>query len=186
MRSISQVRLQLAEALARRLFGILITLPLVFNLQVRPFLRVHRLDVGSLEFAVRSRLRYEKGRVRPATGQFGMAAFFGMHTGTRGNANGRDPGHTLWRVPDLKVALTRIAGAACDPHRTDDDKDGPKPWRQRRQAIETQLRLRRFAAIICPMRRPRNRHAARSVSKRGKLRRLFATKSRVRSAAILN
>jgi hypothetical protein len=131
MRSISQVRLQLAEALARCPFGILKTLPLVFDLQARPFLRVHRLDVGSLEFAVRSRLRYEKGRVRPASAQFGMVAFFGMHAGTRGQAHGRYPDHTLWWVPDLKVALSRIAGAACDSQRKGDDKDGPKLWRQR-------------------------------------------------------
>jgi len=124
-------------------------LPLVFDAQASPFIRVHRLEVGSLEFAVWSRLRCEKRRVWPANVQFGLLAFFGMDTDTRGKANGYCPDHTLWRVRDLKLALGRIAGAACYSDRTDDDKDGPKLWRRRRPAVETRLRLRRFAAILC-------------------------------------
>jgi hypothetical protein len=73
--------------------------------------RMHRADVGPLPSA-------------SANLQFGMLAFFGMDPDGRGNANGRRPDHPLWRwwVPDLKVALSRIAGAARDCHRTDDDE----------------------------------------------------------------
>jgi hypothetical protein len=164
--SISQVCLQLADALARRLFGILITLPLVFDLQTGPFIRVYRLDVGSLEIAVRSWLWCQEGRVYP-TPRFGMLAFSKIDLGTSGNANGCCPDNTVRRASDLKITRIRVACAACDSNRTDNDEGGPKLSAQGRQAARTQLRLCGIAAIVCTMRRPRHRHAVRSVSKRG-------------------
>ena len=59
----SQICLQLTEALARRLFGILVTLPRDFEFSPLPKLR----PIGYLEVAARSRLRCEKGRVWLAT-----------------------------------------------------------------------------------------------------------------------
>ena len=57
-------RLQQAQAVARSLLRILIALSLVFDLQVGPLIRIHGLEVRSLELAIRCRLRGKQRRIR--------------------------------------------------------------------------------------------------------------------------
>src|ERR1700756_1206278 len=101
--------LQLAQAVARRLLGILITLPLELGLQASPCVRVHRLDVGSPELAVGCRLRFEERRIGPTNAGFGMSSCFGVDdTRTRWDANRRCRDFALSR---FEVVLSRIACA---------------------------------------------------------------------------
>src|SRR5580700_1087231 len=83
--------LQLAQAVARCLFGVLITLPLVLDFQARPLIRVHGLDIGPLELAVGRRLGSKQRWIGPAHAQFGMLLRFAVHTSTRNQANRRCP-----------------------------------------------------------------------------------------------
>jgi hypothetical protein len=50
-------RLQHGEALARDFLGIQVALSFVLDLQAGPFIRVHSLEIGSLELAIGGRLR---------------------------------------------------------------------------------------------------------------------------------
>ena len=82
--------LEQAKTLARRLLGVLITLPLVFGSQAGPFVRVHRLEVGSLVVAIRYGLWREQRRVEPVDRWLRMVVLFDRSTDMRLDAdNGR-------------------------------------------------------------------------------------------------
>jgi hypothetical protein len=186
--------LQLAQAVSNRLFGILIALPLELGFQATPLIRVHRLEVGVRELAMRSRLSRKQRGVGPANAQFGRWRRFGVDSGTRRQANRGCPDHPVSRFEiavSIEVTASRIARASGQSQRQHNDGDGRQSygrqfWSQRQQTAQPRLRSRQFAAIICTMRRTRDRHVDHSDSRRGRLRPLFATKSRAGSAAILD
>jgi hypothetical protein len=114
-------RLEQAQAVARNLFGILVALPLVVDFQTGPFIRVHGVDVRSLELAVGCRLWREQRRVRSVGSQLGRSARFGMSVG----ADGSGPGLTLNRI---EFTVNRIARAPGDRQRAENDREGRKLW----------------------------------------------------------
>ena len=114
-------RLEQAEAVACNLFGILIALPLVVDFQTGPFIRVHSIDVCSLELAVRCRLCCQQRRVRPVDSQFSISTRFGVSMG----ADRRGPDLMLNRI---KFTVNGIARAPGDRQREKNDRDGQKLW----------------------------------------------------------
>ena len=62
--------LQQPQAVASDLLGTLVTLPLEIELQARPLIGVHGLEVGSLELAIGRRLRHEQRSIGPADSHF--------------------------------------------------------------------------------------------------------------------
>jgi hypothetical protein len=118
-------RLEQAQAVARDLLGILVALPLVVDFQAGPFIRVHRTNVGPLEVAVGRRLWREQRRVGSVDSQFSISTWFSVLMGTRGSADMSRLGLMLNRI---EFTWRRIARAACDCHRTDNDRDGQKSW----------------------------------------------------------
>src|SRR5438477_5866402 len=113
-------RLEQAKAVARDLFGILVALPLVVEFQTGPFIRVHSLDVRSLELAVGRRLWCEQRRVRSADPQFSRSTRFGVSVG----ADGSGPDLTLNRI---EFTVDRIASASDDRQRAKNYREGRKP-----------------------------------------------------------
>ena len=186
--------LQLAEAVSDRLFGILIAFPLELGFQALPLIRIHRLEIGVRERALGSRLGRKQHGIGPANTQFSRWRCFGADPGTPRQANGGCPDHAVSRFEiavNVEVTASRIARAPGQSERQDKDGDGQQSygrrfWSQRQQAAQPQLRFRQVATIICTMRRTRDRHVDHSDSRRGRLRRLFATKSRAESGAILD
>lgn len=170
--------LQLAQAVSSRLLGVLIALPLELGFQASPFIRVHRLDIGSLEFAVGRRLGRKQCRVGPVDAKFGGLLRVGVHTDARRQANRVCPDFPRRTfeivVNGCEITASRIARTPSERERQENNRDGRQFCRQRQQAIQPQLRLRQFAAIICTMRRMRDRHADHSDFARLP----FATKSR--------
>jgi len=81
--------LQQREALARGFLGVLEALPFVLDLEAGPFVRIDRLEVGSLELAIGDGLRREQRQVRPPDFWFGVSVWFGVSAGTCGGADGR-------------------------------------------------------------------------------------------------
>ena len=149
--------LQLAQAVSRRLFGIQITLPLVLGFQAGPSIRVDRLDIGSLEFAVGRRLGGKQRRVGLANTQFRLLRRISVRTNRR-----RQPDRFC---PDLalnRFVLSRIARASGKPHRKGNHSSGQQFWAQRQQAIRPQPRPQEFAAIICTTHRIRHRRSDHS------------------------
>src|SRR3979411_2060226 len=61
------------ETGAYHLLRICIALPLVVELQARPLIRIHGLEVGSPELAVGRWLRYQQRPVGPTNSQFGVS-----------------------------------------------------------------------------------------------------------------
>jgi hypothetical protein len=102
----------------------------------------------------------------------------GADNGARRQANRICPGLPLSpleiAVNGSEITASRIVRASGQSERKDNDSDGWQFCRQRQQAARPQPRLRQFAAIICTMRRMRDRHADHSDFARL----LFATKSR--------
>ena len=78
--------LQLAQALACGLLGILVALPLVFEFQAGPFIRIHGADVRSIELAIRCGKCCEQRGVGPANEWFGIR-LFRVSMGARGGTN---------------------------------------------------------------------------------------------------
>jgi hypothetical protein len=148
-------RLQLAQAVSCRLFGILKALPLVLGFQPGPFVRVDRSEIGSLEFAIGRGLGCQQQRIGPANAQFGMLQRFDVSTDTRKRA-----GRSCLYLPLNRIwfRVRRIARTSPCSHRQDNDRDGQQ-FRGRQQAIGPKLRPGEFAAIICTMRGIRDRHA---------------------------
>lgn len=122
--------LQLAQAVSCRLFGILIALPLILGFQAGPFIRVHRLDISSVERAVGSRLGRKQRRVGRANAQFDMLPRFGVDTGRQ--ANRGCPDLPLNRIEPTVNRITRAPGEA---HREDNDGDGRQSWTERQPAV---------------------------------------------------
>src|SRR3977135_4524986 len=83
-----------AQAVARNLFGILVALPLVVDLQTGPFIRVHCLNDRPLERAVGCRLWCEQRRIGSRDSQFSISTRFGVSVGT----DGRGPDLVLSRI----------------------------------------------------------------------------------------
>src|SRR5437879_8137219 len=82
-------RLQQGEAFARGLLRIQVALSFVLDLQAGPFVRIHGLEVGSLELAIGGRLRRQQRRVRPPDFWFGMSIWFGVSTDAYWGTDGR-------------------------------------------------------------------------------------------------
>jgi hypothetical protein len=120
-------RLEQAQAVARNLLGILVALPLVVDFQASPFIRVHGPNVGSLELAVGCRLRCKQRRVRPVDSQLRISTWFSVSMGTCRSADGSSPDLMLNRI---EFAVNRIARAAGDCQRAENDRDGQKLWGQ--------------------------------------------------------
>jgi hypothetical protein len=116
-------RLEQAQAVARNLFGILVALPLVVDLQTGPFIRVHGLNVCSLELAVGCRLWCEQRRVRSVDSQFSISTRFGVSVGTDGSG----PDLVLNRI---EFTVNRIARAPGDRQRAENGREGQKLWGQ--------------------------------------------------------
>ena len=83
------------------------------------FIRVHSLDVRSLELAVGRRLWCEQRRVRSADPQFSRSTRFGVSMG----ADGSGPDLTLNRI---EFTVNRIAGASDDRQRAKNYREGRK------------------------------------------------------------
>src|SRR5215218_9277436 len=81
--------LQQREALARGFLGVLEALSFVLDLQAGPFVRIDRLEVGSLELAIGDGLRRKQCQVRPPDFWFGVSVGFGVSAGAYGGADGR-------------------------------------------------------------------------------------------------
>ena len=114
-------RLEQAEAVACNLFGILIALPLVVDFQTGPFIRVHSIDVCSLELAVRCRLRCEQCRVRAVDSQFSISTRFGVSMGA--DRSGPDP-----MLNRIEFAVNGIARTPGDRQCAKNDRNGQKLW----------------------------------------------------------
>lgn len=102
--------LQPAQAVACRLFGILIALPFILGLQARPFVGVHRLDIGSLELAAGCGLGRKQRRIGPADAQFCMLRRL------RIDARMRNCADTSWldiSLSHAELAVSRSAATAC-------------------------------------------------------------------------
>jgi len=149
--------LQLAQALSRCLFGFLITLPLVLDFQASPFIRVHGLDVGPLEFAVGRRLRSKQRRIGPAYPQLGMLRRFGAHASMRMQANRSCSGLPLSETAFTRRRIARASGQLQREDRNDQQSCTPRP-----RAIRPLLPAYRFAAYIGTMCRIHHRHDDRS------------------------
>jgi hypothetical protein len=80
----------------------LVALPLEIELQARPLIRIHGLEVGSLKLAVGRGLWSEQRPVGPANSQFWLS--LGRCVSVEGVC--------------LKFALSRILGATTNRHRT--------------------------------------------------------------------
>jgi len=106
----SRCPLQLAQALARCLFGFLITLPLVLGFQARPFIRVHSPDIGPLELAVGRRLGSKQRRIGAMYAQFGMPLRFGVHTRMRSQANRGGADLPLNQTAFTRRGIARASG----------------------------------------------------------------------------
>ena len=98
--------LQLAEAVASRLLGILITFPLELGLQALPLIGVNRFEIGVRELAARSRLNREQRRVGPVNAQLGRLLCLDVNPSTRRQANRR--------CPDLAVNPFEIAVSCAE------------------------------------------------------------------------
>jgi hypothetical protein len=111
--------LQLVEAGPSYHFGIAIALPFILGLQARPFVRIDRLHVGSLELAVGRRLPRQERRGRPVNAQFGMQL--------RGRMDARMRSHANVRCLDFllnEFAVRRFARASGETHRESDGANG--------------------------------------------------------------
>jgi len=116
-------RLEQAEAVACSLFGILVALSLVVDFQTGPFIRVHSLNVRSLELAVGCKLWCEQRRVRSADSQFSMSTRFSVPMGT--DVSGPD------LMPNrIEFTLNRIARAPGDCQHATNDRDSQKLWHE--------------------------------------------------------
>lgn len=108
--------LQLAEAVSSRLLGILVAFPLELGFQALPLIRIHRLEIGVRELAVRSRLSRQQRRVGPVNAQFGRLLCFGVSPPARRHANGGCPDLPVSpfeiAVNGTEVTTSRIARAA--------------------------------------------------------------------------
>jgi len=82
-------RLQEAKPLSDDLFGVLVTLPLILELQPCPLIGIEGLQGGPSELAVRRGLRREKGWIRPAD-----RGFLRFRAGRRRLGLGRFGGRT--------------------------------------------------------------------------------------------
>jgi hypothetical protein len=148
--------LQQSEACARGFLRVQVALSFVLDLQARPFIRIDSLEVGSFELAIGGGLRREQRRVRPPDFWFGISNGFGGSTGAYGSPKGRCLAFVQHRAD---FALRRIARAAGKRHRTQDDADGQKFWRERFQAGAMRPRACLFARILKTKRSARDRHA---------------------------
>ena len=116
-------RLEQAQAVACNLFGLLVALSLVVEFQTGPFIRVHSLDVCSLELAVGRRLWCEQRRVRSADPQFSRSTRFGVSMGADGSGPDLMPNR-------IEFTVNRIARAPGDRQRAKNDRDGQKLWHE--------------------------------------------------------
>ena len=174
--------LQPVQAVSRRLFCILIALPLVLGFQASPFIRVYRLDIGALELAVRRRLRSKQCRIRPVNAQLDVLPRLRMSTGTRsqaGNHTSRFCTDFLpTRIDLIDFTTGRIARASGQPDRQHNHGNGQQSRAQRQRPIQPQPRSKPFTAPICTVCRIRHRHSNHFDSRRGRLRPPLATISR--------
>jgi hypothetical protein len=77
------------------------SISLELGFQALPLIRVHRLEIGVRELAVRSRLSRQQRRVGPANAQFGRLLCFRVSPPARRHANGG--------CPDLPISPFEIA-----------------------------------------------------------------------------
>ena len=112
--------LQQPQTVACDLLRTQVALPLVVELEARPCLRIHGLEVGSAKLAVGRRLRCEQRAGGPAN------SIFRVSIGRRGSLDRS----SLDRIC-LSFALSRIGGATANRHRARYRGQGQKPWRER-------------------------------------------------------
>ena len=108
-------RLQLAQAVSSRLFGILIAFPLELGFQALPLIRIHRLEIGVRERTLGSRLSRKQRGIGPANAQFSRWRCFGADSPTRRQANGGCPDQAVSRFEiavNVEVTASRIARAS--------------------------------------------------------------------------
>ena len=120
-------RLQQDQAVARSLLCILIALSLVFSLQVSPLIRIYGLEVSSLEFAIRCRLRGKQRRVRSPNSWLRISNRFRVAADTYGRTGGR---RLDFAPGDIEFTRRRIARATGNRNRAKDSADRQEFWRE--------------------------------------------------------
>jgi hypothetical protein len=135
--------LQQPQTVAYGLLRLLVALPLVVELQPRPLIRIHGLEVDPPELAVGRRLRYEQRPVGPANPDLRVS----LHGGGGGGSGGRCGG--LDGIC-LNFSLSRILGATGSRHRA---RQGGE-----RQKLTCRLRRSKFEETVGTGRSSRGRH----------------------------
>ena len=121
--------LQQGQAVARGLLGIQVALSLVFDLQAGPFVGIDGLEIGSVELAIRRWLRRQQRQVRSPDPGRNISIWLGVSAGTHESTDRRRFAFVRGRTD---FTLRRIARAAGEQHRAQNDGDGgQKYWNAR-------------------------------------------------------
>jgi hypothetical protein len=136
--------LQQPQTVAYLLLRPLIALPLVIEPQARPLIRIHRLELGHLEFAVGGWLRYEQRPIGPANSKVRVSL------GRCGRLDG----------VGFNFVLRRILSATGKRHRERKGGEGQKLCSKRGQRAQTSgARSHATRCTVTRGRPTRDRHA---------------------------